>query len=245
MHRKSINPIVAIVIASAVVVGLGTFFIVKQMPHITNDARIQNATAEIRQVTMEDLKNRRYITDCKYSEPYPYPEAYDIPFGYSDEYIKNKDLSDSVKDPAIETAEKFLDALLNTGYREIQASPEAYSNKISEYGMNSLILDGIYPLENDMVYTIEEITEILGDYFIQNRVEQENEFITNTSLVYSDYGSICVRGAIKNIIHYSDDTEIEEEAEHVTLVDISMVEDNNSPTGYSVETMHRLKNGGY
>ncbi len=216
---------------------LCALFVVK---HLNNDAEDDGPNTNIRgsPVTLADMENKRYITDCKYTEVFDYPEVYDTAFNKSeDEYVRNKDLPEADKKPIVTTAEEFFNSLLNTGYRNIQADPQKYAASIKAHAAPSVIMEGIYPLDNNSAYTVEEIAETLGDYLVKNQVEQEDVFVTNESLVFRDLGSYWVRGVLKNIIHYSDDTGITEEEEHIMCVDVEVCEDDLSDTGYAVQRL--------
>ncbi len=214
------------------------------IPFLHNKAKTNVSGNEVSEhtVTIQDLENKRYITDCEYSEVFDYPEVYDIPFQKTEEYyIRNKDLNYVDKEAVVKTAQNFFNALIGTGYREIQTDPKAYAKKIGEYSTSLVYMEGIYPVPDDDYYTVEEIAETLGDYFVRNRTEQENEFKTNTSLVYGDYGQLFVRGVLENTAMSSEDKDIPIGEKIVLFYDVSIVEDNNSPTGYSVEGLYLAK----
>ncbi len=140
-----------------------------------------------------------------------YLDLYDIPFGKSDAYIMNKDfaeLNSGIFKECEDEATYFMESLFTVDYRDILADKDKYLANVMRY------CDYVAPYTYDLgdeekentVMLYEHVSNI-ADYFIKNQVQMDAKFLTDDSLVYSDY-YVFVRGELVFTMYSNNDSSL-------------------------------------
>ena len=136
------------------------------------------------------------------------PDAvFDYEFKKTDAYVSNKELSNDstvsgdltgIKKEAVD----FTTAMFNTTYRTLESKEDTYVSKLVTYmgGSGASTIWGSDKTEESTIddsYTTEDYARGLAQYYIDNKLEVEANYTTDTCLVYEDNGVYYVRGILK------------------------------------------------
>jgi len=210
MQKDDKFTIVVVIITTLLM--LGVFAVLYfTVPSIHN--LISPETERIRREDKGDDLNSPYVTEVKYVGGIGYPEVYDYPFEKTEYYKSNKQLSKEHPDrieTILKTTNAYMDLLFNTSYRTILADEEAYINSLLEY----MDENWLYETEEDS-YTAEQYAQKWAEFLIDNKVEMQTNFLTDSSLVCVN-GIYYVRGILEYDVFSSlyEDLPVTEEMQH-------------------------------
>lgn len=172
-----------------------------------------------------------------------YPELYEIPFKKTSSYISNKEYSKTDKkifERCEYEATSFIENLFNVSYRDISEDRNGFYTKV----MQTAEFDGYITkdLNSDNPKTMffkEYINEWI-DYFVENQVQMEAKFLTDDSLVYSDYYTF-VRGEMVFTIYDNKDTNCKYETgrEYAFPVEVALAPSYDDYTFYVIRSFGR------
>ena len=139
-----------------------------------------------------------YMEDTVYDGTAQLPLAvFQTPFQKSIWYKSNKefmdDINDEIADTIINYASSSVTDIWGKGASYIKENKETYINTVTDYLLDQMYMgqDGI----DGELYTNKEVAEHLADWFVDNNVEANVTFVTDKSLIYTDY-FIYVRGTL-------------------------------------------------
>ena len=195
-------------VAAIVAITLVLFALTKVNKTYDNkDNSIDKTIAPIA-VSNDGKKEISYITDTIYKGNLSkYPELYTIEFKKSDAYISNKEYYKDHLDDFYDyenAATSFFETLFNVDYRDVAADKNAFVAEV----MKTCDYEAYHTLDLGLdtektQYFFEYVMDI-ADYFIANQVEMTAVFLTDDSLIYSDYYTF-VRGELVFTIYECSD----------------------------------------
>ncbi len=232
--------IITIIVSAVVVAALGimAFFYFKK------DTIIKKTTKEVTEEATpkkdgEDLL-ASYVNETKYIGGIGYPIVYNLPFGHSEYYKTNKQLWEEGEvdiEGCVDTATQFVNLLFNASYKNILENRDMYTANIAD------LMDRDFFYEEDEYgngYDYHSYIENLENYVIDNEIEMESTFLTDTSLVFSDgyyllFDLIHVRGVVECEVFASKDENFPvTDGKKPMMIDITLHRNTKVPGKYDV-----------
>lgn len=246
-NKKKLFNVVAIAIPVAAIVMATTAFLVVNK-NIKNEDRTPSTPIQNTTISNDDAENTDicdYTSETNYKGKLAqYPDLYQYPFRKSDSYISNKEFSidheDTIKECEAD-AKQFMETLFNVNYRDIAADMPKYVGKVmTTADYRAYHTEDLFG-ENEKTILLYDYINNIADYFVQNQMQVDATFYTDSSLVYSDF-YIFVRGELVFTIYDSADTSSEYEigTEYAIPMEVAMHRTPINPNDHSVVAFGRV-----
>lgn len=187
-----------------------------------------------------DEEPANYINEVMYIGGIGYKEVYETPFKKSEMYVTNKEMWENHPDSipkALETAQRYADLMLNTGYREILDNEDVYVQKV----LNCMDEEWYYNENEENGMTCLQYAQEYAEQMIDKKLSMHCNFLSDTSLVYED-GLIFVRGIVEYEVYSSVDEEIPADGiKKTAIMEIAMHRSNDEPSEYDIVYFNQIK----
>lgn len=210
--KKKTKTIIGTVFAAIAVAGfIAGYVFIKD-----GDVPFLNIQLNKRTYEKEIIPDHGYRSETTYDGTGDFDEAvYDIPFNTDRfgmqvrkevkyvnniEYVKKNGIEKTKKLDAF--AKDYMEKLFNTGYRTLTESKDSYVKEIAD--KTQLMMD---PEAFTTLFVHEEDIEEFAEVIVDNKIQCEAEFKTDSSLVYTDFLT-TVRGELVIKAYGEDSREI-------------------------------------
>lgn len=165
-------------------------------------------------VSQDYIDNAPYMKESSYKGGKEIPESvFQIPFQKTDNYTPNTELEKTVSEKRLEaykeTAENFVQTVYSHSYHDYVSDIDT----ISEDYKN--LTDSLVYVVDDDVYEPNIFLEQCADSIVDSKSAVDVNFVTDTGLIYEDFGRDYIRGVIEFKVNESDNINAIEAMFHV------------------------------